>query len=80
MSQAQQTRFVRPRSAKIIATLGPGSRKPSVIELLAVAGVDVFRLNFSHGSHEEHKMVYDTVRRVEHKLGFPIWKRATGSS
>lgn len=71
--QAQpKSRYVRPRSAKIIATLGPGSRKPSVIEMLALAGVDVFRLNFSHGSHEEHKMVYDTVRGVEQKLGFPI--------
>lgn len=72
MSQAPRSRFVRPRSAKIIATLGPGSRKPSVIEMLAVAGVDVFRLNFSHGSHDEHKMVYDTVRGVEQKLGFPL--------
>ena len=72
MSQAPRSRFVRPRAAKIIATIGPGSRKPSVIEMLAVAGVDVFRLNFSHGSHEEHQMVYDTIRNVEHKLGFPL--------
>ena len=72
MSQPHRSRFVRPRSAKIIATLGPGSRKPSVVEMLALAGVDVFRLNFSHGSHEEHKMVYDTVRGVEQKLGFPV--------
>ena len=72
MAHTPRSRFCRPRSAKIIATLGPGSRKPSVIEMLALAGVDVFRLNFSHGSHEEHEMVYETIRRVEHKLGFPI--------
>ena len=72
MAHTPKSRFVRPRSAKIIATLGPGSRKPSVIEMLALAGVDVFRMNFSHGSHEEHRMVYDTVRGVEQKLGFPL--------
>ena len=43
-----------------------------MVEMLALAGVDVFRLNFSHGSHEEHQMVYETIRRVEQKLGFPI--------
>ena len=72
MSMEPRSRFCRRRSAKIIATLGPGSRRPNVVEMLALAGVDVFRLNFSHGSHEEHQMVYETVRRVEHKLGFPI--------
>ena len=72
MTDTLQSRFVRPRAAKIIATLGPGSRKPSVIEMLALAGVDVFRLNFSHGAHDEHRMVYETVRSVEQKLGFPI--------
>ena len=72
MSIEPRSRFCRRRSAKIIATLGPGSRRPNVVEMLAIAGVDVFRLNFSHGSHEEHQMVYDTVRRVEQKLGFPI--------
>ena len=50
----------------------PAHGRPNVVEMLALAGVDVFRLNFSHGSHEEHQMVYETIRRVEHKLGFPI--------
>src|SRR5574340_173420 len=40
----------RTRNAKIVATLGPASSDPQVIERLFVAGVDVFRLNFSHGS------------------------------
>ena len=45
----------RHRSAKITATLGPSSSSPEMIEKLFLAGVDVFRLNFSHGSHEDHQ-------------------------
>ena len=44
----------RARRARIVATLGPASRAPSTVKALAQAGVDVFRLNFSHGSHEDH--------------------------
>ena len=45
----------RQRSTKIVATLGPASSTPEQIEALFEAGVDVFRLNFSHGSHEDHR-------------------------
>ena len=45
----------RRRSAKIVATLGPASSEPGTIEALFRAGVDVFRLNFSHGLHEQHR-------------------------
>ncbi|MCW0295118.1 pyruvate kinase, partial [Klebsiella pneumoniae] len=41
------------RRTKIVATLGPGSGSPEIIEEMIRAGVDVFRLNFSHGTHEE---------------------------
>ncbi|HZW16901.1 MAG TPA: pyruvate kinase, partial [Brevundimonas sp.] len=44
----------RARRARIVATLGPASRAPGTVKALAQAGVDVFRLNFSHGSHEDH--------------------------
>ncbi|MEO0881595.1 MAG: pyruvate kinase [Pseudomonadota bacterium] len=63
---------MRGRNAKIIATLGPGSRSPETVKLLAMAGVDIFRLNFSHGSHEDHKRAFDTVRSVERELGRPL--------
>ncbi|MEO1407842.1 MAG: pyruvate kinase, partial [Pseudomonadota bacterium] len=63
---------MRGRNAKIIATLGPGSRSPETVKLLAIAGVDIFRLNFSHGSHEDHKRAFDTVRSVEQELGRPL--------
>jgi pyruvate kinase len=62
----------RRRNAKIIATLGPATSDEKSITNLFSAGVDVFRLNFSHGSHEEHKDRYDTIRRVEEKFNRPI--------
>lgn len=63
---------LRGRSAKIVATLGPGSSAPGTIRLLAEAGVDVFRLNFSHGEQEKHKQTCDTIRKTEELLGRPL--------
>jgi len=62
----------RNRNAKIVATLGPASSTPELIRDLFVAGVDMFRLNFSHGTHVEHKERFDTVRRIGRELGRPI--------
>lgn len=62
----------RHRSAKIIATLGPASSSASLIEALFLAGVDVFRLNFSHGSYEDHQKRYEMIRDLERKVGRPI--------
>jgi pyruvate kinase len=62
----------RTRNAKIIATLGPASSTPQAIEGLFVAGADVFRLNFSHGSHADHKNRYDIIRELERKVQRPI--------
>ncbi len=62
----------RSRNAKIIATLGPSSSTRVRIEQLFKAGADVFRLNFSHGSHEDHKERYDAIRDVEKEMGRPI--------
>ncbi len=63
---------LRGRSAKIVATLGPGSSSSANIRLLAEAGVDVFRLNFSHGEQEKHKRTCDTIRMTEELLGRPL--------
>lgn len=52
------------RHTKIIATLGPASNEPVVIEALVTAGVDVFRLNFSHGTHETHAAAIERIRRA----------------
>jgi len=62
----------RTRKAKILATLGPASSSAEAIEALFRAGADVFRLNFSHGSHADHKRRYDIIRSIEDKAGRPI--------
>jgi pyruvate kinase len=62
----------RIRNAKIIATLGPASSSEEVIRKLFVAGVDMFRLNFSHGTQAEHKERFDTVRRIGREFNRPI--------
>jgi pyruvate kinase len=62
----------RQNKAKIVATLGPASSSPEVIRTLLEAGADVFRLNFSHGSHEEHRQRYDAIRALEEECGRPV--------
>jgi pyruvate kinase len=62
----------RNRRAKIVATLGPASSDATIIRRLFEAGVDVFRLNFSHGSKEDHASRYEIIRRIERELGRPI--------
>jgi len=57
------------RATKIIATLGPASADPEIIEALAQAGANLFRLNFSHGSHEDHASRVKSIRAIEEKLG-----------
>ncbi len=59
----------RHRRTKIVATLGPASTSEEVIEALFRAGVDVFRLNFSHGAHEDHAARLATIRAVEARHG-----------
>ena len=57
----------RNRKAKIVATLGPACETKEIIEKLFLTGVDVFRLNFSHGSHEDHKAKVKIIRELEKK-------------
>ena len=54
---------------KIVATIGPGSRTPAVLRRLIEVGVDVFRLNFSHGTHDEHSAVLADIRTLSRELG-----------
>ncbi|CAJ0790636.1 Pyruvate kinase [Ralstonia psammae] len=62
----------RLRNAKIVATLGPASTTLDVIDALFEAGADVFRLNFSHGTHDDHRKRLETIRAVERERGRPI--------
>lgn len=62
----------RKRSTKIVATLGPASSDPEMIAALHRAGADLFRLNFSHGEHQDHKDRMTAIRAVEASVGTPI--------
>lgn len=60
---------LRRRRTKIVATVGPSSRAPERIAELIEAGVNVFRLNFSHGSHDEHLAALTDIRRISEQMG-----------
>src|ERR1041384_5705803 len=62
----------RMRSAKIVATIGPASSGGERLRALFDAGVDVFRLNFSHGTHDEHRARVEETRGVEAEVGRPV--------
>ncbi|HVA14855.1 MAG TPA: pyruvate kinase [Stellaceae bacterium] len=62
----------RQRSAKIVATVGPASNTAEKLEALFRAGVDLFRLNFSHGTQDDHRVVYERIRSLEKGVGRPI--------
>ncbi len=62
----------RNRKVKILATLGPASNTPEMIEKLFLAGADVFRINMSHTSHELLRTLHGHIRTVEQKVGRPI--------
>src|SRR3954447_25794139 len=69
---AVRPKLHRRRRTKIIATLGPSSSSPDVMGRLFQAGADVFRLNFSHGTHEEHAARFAMIRDLEVKFDRPI--------
>ena len=60
------------RKTKIICTIGPASEHEDVLTRMIKAGMDVARLNFSHGSHEEHQGKIDLIKKVRQKLHMPI--------
>jgi pyruvate kinase len=63
---------IRARRARIVATLGPASRAPDKVVALARAGADVFRLNFSHGTHDDHASALEAVRTAEAEVRRPL--------
>ena len=60
------------RRAKIVATIGPASESEQMLEALIKAGMNVARLNFSHGTHEEHEAKVVRIRTISKKLGMPV--------
>lgn len=60
------------KKTKIVCTIGPASQSPEVLEQLIKNGMNVARLNFSHGSHEEHLEKIKTIKRIRRKLNVPL--------
>src|ERR687892_250874 len=60
------------RKAKIVATIGPASQSEEILEKLILAGMNVARMNFSHGSHEDHAERIARIRKIAEKLGVSI--------
>ena len=60
------------RRTKIICTIGPASEDPAVFRAMCLQGLNVARLNFSHGTHEEHQKKIDMIKAVRQELGLPI--------
>lgn len=73
MSRRDQSRIdPRGRKVKILATIGPASRSPEMLERLVRAGADAFRLNMSHGSHADHEPAILAIRALEKQFARPI--------
>jgi len=72
MAIVTQINLLKKRRTKIVATLGPASATAETIQQLILAGVNVFRLNMSHGDHQTHRSTYHHIRSVAEKLGLPI--------
>jgi len=63
---------LKRRRTRIVATVGPASEDATVLEGLIRAGVDVFRLNLSHGDHNGHRVVYERIRATAGRCGEPV--------
>ena len=60
------------KKTKIVATIGPSSDSEEILKELFLEGVNVARLNFSHGSHEEHKIKIDRIKKLRREMDLPI--------
>ena len=60
------------RKTKIVCTLGPSTDKEGVLREMILAGMNVARFNFSHGTHEEHKARLDTLKALREELDAPV--------
>ncbi len=61
-----------PQRTKIVATIGPATNSPKMMEAILQAGVDVFRLNFSHGDYDSYEKMITDIKKVREKMGIPL--------
>jgi pyruvate kinase len=71
-SDPLDTKILKRRRTKIVATVGPASSDPAVLEQLLHAGVDIFRLNMSHGEHADHRQSFERIRAAAGVVGKPV--------
>ena len=62
------------RKTKIVCTIGPASTNEKTLEQMILAGMNVARINMSHGSHEEHQIKFDFLHKIHEKLNIPVAK------
>ena len=60
------------RKTKIVCTIGPASCNEKTLEQMILAGMNVARINCSHGSHEEHQVKFDVLERIKSKIDIPV--------
>src|SRR3989338_6510012 len=60
------------KHTKIVATLGPSCKDINALKEMVSAGMDVARLNFSHGTHEEHRELFNNIREIERQTSMPV--------
>ncbi|MGV8150822.1 MAG: pyruvate kinase [Candidatus Woesearchaeota archaeon] len=65
-------KYFADRKTKIICTIGPSSNYQEIIEKMQEKGMDIVRLNFSHGTHEEHKKIIDIIKEINKKITTPL--------
>ena len=64
--------FSKYNRTKVVCTIGPASNSEEMLRKMILAGMDVARLNFSHGTHEEHALVIASIRKLSEELATPV--------
>lgn len=71
-SHSKRLPDIRHQKTKLIGTIGPASESEEMLRRLMLCGLDIFRLNFSHGNHGDHSVVIERIRRVSTEFGIPV--------
>ncbi|GIU69983.1 MAG: pyruvate kinase [Candidatus Woesearchaeota archaeon] len=72
MNKKNMNKYFKDRKTKIICTIGPSSDRKNIIKKLYKKGMNIARLNFSHGTHDYHKKIIDTIKNINKEIDIPI--------